>query len=204
MLLARVFVLSLHSKRKGDLGYYSAHRTGGYKDGLNDGEFSMKGPKKLDENRARTIRNRGGKNPSLHSAKIPEKAGTRLLKYTWEDDVCVVRIFVEHIPGYKSWAEADISSKGISVRWEDRESVLLLLHNSKKENFYLHIPELYRDVEDVRTVWKRNKCIIKITKRVYEEWPTLDKKEIELPTVEDSQRQAYEERQRKEAENKTK
>ena len=128
----------------------------------------MKGPKKLDENRARTIRNRGGKNPSLHSATIPENAGTRLLKYTWEDNVCVVRIFVKHVPGYKSWAEADISSKGISVRWEDRESILLLLHNSKKENFYLHIPELYRDVEDVRTVWKRNKCIIKITKRVYE------------------------------------
>ena len=127
MLLARVFVLSLHSKRKGDLGYYSAHRTGGYKDGLNDGEFSMKGPKKLDENRARTIRNRGGTNPSLHSAKNPENAGTRLLKYTWEDDVCVVRIFVDHIPESKSWAEADISSKGISGRWEDRESILLLL-----------------------------------------------------------------------------
>ncbi|GMH71123.1 hypothetical protein TrRE_jg5818 [Triparma retinervis] len=183
------------SKKKGDLGYYAGHNSGGYKDGLKDGDFAMNGPKKLDGSKANTIRNRS-KRPPSHSANLPDDAGTKIVKYHWEDSENVVRIYVENVPGYDSWAEADIASKGISVYWDDRESILLMLVNSSGENFYLHVPALYRDVNDVQTIWKRNKCIVKITKRVDEPWPTLDKKKFELPTEEESQRQMYEERMR--------
>ena len=72
------------SKKKGDLGYYAGHNSGGYKDGLKDGDFAMNGPKKLDGSKANTIRNRS-KRPPSHSANLPDDAGTKIVKYHWED-----------------------------------------------------------------------------------------------------------------------
>ena len=66
--------------------------------------------------------------------------------------------------------------KGVALYWDDRESIALLLTSEEDKKFYLHIPRLYRDVNDIRTVWKSKRLMIKISKKIDIPWPTLDNK----------------------------
>jgi len=59
---------------------------------------------------------------------------------------------------------------------------------------YLHIPRLFRDVNDINTVWKKKRLMVKITKRRDEEWPTLDKQKKLDKTDEDMERDFYDDR----------
>jgi len=80
----------------------------------------MNGPKKLDPKQAATIRQRS-KRPPSHSAKLPDDAGTKILKYSWEDSDDMVKIYVTSLPGFDSWEEARVSKEGCSAYWDDRE-----------------------------------------------------------------------------------
>jgi len=60
-----------------------------------------------------------------------------------------------------------------------------MISSDNGESYHLHIPSLYKDVNDVQCVWKKNKCIVKIYKRVDEPWPTIDKKPVESKRGED-------------------
>ncbi|GMH57044.1 hypothetical protein TL16_g04287 [Triparma laevis f. inornata] len=183
------------SSEKGYLGYYVAHQnqTGGYKDGLKGDDYAMNGPKKIDDERAKKIvDNLKGKSkgeledrpenvraraekPPVHSTTLPEDPGTKILKYSWEDGEDNVKMYLDVLPGYDSWLESGVQKEGISTYWDDRQSLLVLVMKGE-EKWYLHIPLLFADIIDCKTIWKKKRLLIKLFKRKNEVWPTLDKK----------------------------
>jgi hypothetical protein len=186
------------SKEKGDLGYYQSHqKSGGYKDGLSQEDFKMGKPQKLSEeaqNKIDAIKRSAAKNPPKDS-KLPANPGTKVLKYSWEDAKDSAKIYIDEVPGYDTWAEADIPKQNCSVYWDDRESLILLLTNTAGDkSWYLHIPRLFRDVNDINTIWKKKRLTIKIMKRKDEDWDSLDFKPVLPKTDEDAEREFYEDR----------
>mmetsp|Transcript_11771 Transcript_11771/g.21430 ORF Transcript_11771/g.21430 Transcript_11771/m.21430 type:complete len:338 (+) Transcript_11771:41-1054(+) len=183
------------SSEKGYLGYYVAHQnqTGGYKDGLKGADYQMNGPKKIEDERAKKIvENLKGKSskqledrpenvrpraekPPVHSSTLPDDPGEKVLTYSFEDGEDNVKIYIEKLPGYDSWEEAGVEKEGISTYWDDRQSLLVLMKR-KEDNFYLHIPVLFTDIIDCKTIWKKKRLILKLFKRKNDPWPTLAKK----------------------------
>jgi hypothetical protein len=114
---------------------------------------------------------------------------------SWEDSPDSAKIYIDELPGFDTWAEADVPKEGVSTYWDDRESLILLLASQDGSNhWYLHIPRLYRVVNDVNTVWKKKRLMVKLSKRRDEEWPTLDRKKVLDKTDEDREREFYDER----------
>ena len=57
-----------------------------------------------------------------------------------------------------------------------RRQSLLVLMKRKEDNFYLHIPVLFADIIDCKTIFKKKRLILKLFKRKNDPWPTLAKK----------------------------
>jgi len=169
------------SKSKGDLGYYQGHqKTGGYKDGLKQEDFKMGAPRRLSEEERGEIddvRRGAGEERGAAGSGLPEDPGRRVVKYAWEDSGGCARIYIDELPGYDSWSEAGVPKEGVTANCDDGESLVLLLASAGgTDRWYLHIPRLFGGVEKVSCVWKRNKLVVKIGKRVNEEWPSLDRR----------------------------
>ena len=93
----------------------------------------------------------------IHSSKLPDEPGEKILKYSWEDGEDAVRVYITSLPGYDTWSEANVENSGVSCYWDDRQSLLLLIHNGKGEKWYLHVPMLFADVVDAKAIWKLKK-----------------------------------------------
>ena len=106
---------------------------------------------------------RGCSKKDVPSNALPANPGTKILKYSWEDSMDSAKIYIDELPGYDTWGEADVLKEGCSVYWDDRESLILLLTNSDDtKSWYVRASQTWRRSAQsnayIRT-WRRSERI---------------------------------------------
>jgi len=176
--------------------YYYAHnqhrKTGGYSDGLRAEDYVMNGPKLLNKGSEHEV-----------STILDQAATTRPVKgnsisinrYLWDDDgskAGVAKIYIDTLPGkgsgtFISWKDQKITKNDIVSKLVGVGKIGLIVQiRSLDTRYHLYIPRMYGEVEEVKTVVKSSKLIVKLTKKKQKEntkaWPQLPSKVVKSAT----------------------
>lgn len=100
-------------------------------------------------------------------------ASTAITKYMWDDDATgnIAKIHIDSLPTKSStaaikWEDAGIPKENVQVRLigESNEGLFVsVAHEGRR--YHLHVPKMYGEVESVKSIVKKNKLLIKITKK---------------------------------------
>lgn len=170
--------------------YYYAHnhlkKTGGYKDGLKAEDYQMNKPKLLSKS-STELNGIDSSKPTFRNGKW-----IRISRYLWDDHESydgVARIIIEAIPsdGTSSFTMIPFVHAGINK--EDVKCKLVGTWNNglmvqirrilgdEESKYFLFIPRMYGEVEDVKPIVKAKKIIIKLIKKRNSDnlkvWPQL-------------------------------
>lgn len=179
------------SDRPFESSYYHAHNKhstgGGYKDGLRAEDYDMNGPKLLSKggvsvddkskkDAAKVDSQEENMQPKGKDTKERPKpkltASTPITKYMWDDDGKgnVSKIHIDSLPISSTktmkWDTAGILKDQVEVRLigENNEGLYIgVTHEGKR--YHLHVPRLYGEAEAVKSIVKKHKLLVKITKK---------------------------------------
>mmetsp|Transcript_6383 Transcript_6383/g.9288 ORF Transcript_6383/g.9288 Transcript_6383/m.9288 type:complete len:445 (-) Transcript_6383:62-1396(-) len=107
---------------------------------------------------------------------------TLITRYGWEDTPELSKIRIDSLPHSQStltnpktpisWKDANIPKTGVVAKLINQNKGLFVTFQSSNdhgddggERYHLHLPSLYDEASDVKTLWKPNKFIVKIVKR---------------------------------------
>jgi len=175
--------------------YYYAHnqhrKTGGYSDGLKAEDYVMNGPKLLNKGSSMET--------SAHNVATSAQAATKpgkgnsipINRYLWDDggkENGIAKIYIDSLPGKGSetsisWADAQITKNNIMNKLVGvGKKGLIVQIRSLDKRYHLYIPCMHGEVEEVKTVLKANKLIVKLIKKKEKEnlksWPQLPSKVV--------------------------
>lgn len=173
--------------------YYYAHnqmkKTGGYTDGLKAEDYVMNGPKLLKKSsvtktpevatsiQAATKKTVGNSNP--------------INRYLWDDDGNdngIAKIYIDTLPGKTPvpFADAKITKADVmsKIVGDSNSGLILQLRGNvggeKEIRYHLYVPRMFGEVEEVKTIVKAKKLIVKLTKKKgkgnVKAWPQLPSK----------------------------
>ena len=173
--------------------YYYAHnqmkKTGGYTDGLKAEDYVMNGPKLLKKSSVT-------KTPEVatHIQAVTKKtvgSSNPINRYLWDDDGNdngVAKIYIDTLPGKTPipFADANITKADVmsKIVGDSNSGLILQLRGNvggEKENrYHLYVPRMFGEVEEVKTIVKAKKLIVKLTKKKgkgnVKAWPQLPSK----------------------------
>lgn len=163
--------------------YYYAHnhlkKTGGYSDGLKAEDYQMNEPKLLKKTSS----------DGFLTKSVVNK-GIRIDRYLWDDDGNldgVARIIIENLPNESVSSVTLVENSGISKddvkckllgTWGNGLMVQFRRVMEEKElRYFLSVPRMYGEADDVKVLVKTKKIIIKLNKKKDPEnlkaWPRL-------------------------------
>ena len=174
--------------------YYFAHNKhstgGGYKDGLRAEDYEMNGPRLLSKGGVRVCfektcsgedetnsedKSCASSHDVSESRQKPTKlqASTPITRYLWDDGVGnIAKIIIDSLPvsSTKSinWADASVSNVDARLIGHNNEGLFIdityNIHDEAKK-CHLHVARMYGRAEEVKTMIKKHKLLIKITKK---------------------------------------
>lgn len=175
--------------------YYYAHnqhrKTGGYTDGLKTEDYQMNGPKLLSR--------RSSIEATTSNQTAPVSGGSSFLccghedsipinRYMWDDEGSangIAKIYIETLPGKTPsnsirWNEAQITKDDVTCKLLGTWKNGLMVHiraTADSQSYHLYVPRMYGEVDEVKTILKPNKLIVKLLKKKNKEnlraWPQL-------------------------------
>ncbi|KAL7534078.1 hypothetical protein ACHAXR_005622 [Thalassiosira sp. AJA248-18] len=176
------------SDRPFESSYYFAHNKhstgGGYKDGLRAEDYVMNGPKLLSKGGVRVDDEppsnetdseecmQSEQNNKKETPKPKLTSSTPITKYMWDDDGNgnVAKIHIDSLPKSSTetmkWENANISRDQVDVRLigENNGGLYVGIKQEGKQ-YHLHIPKMYGEADSVKSIVKKHKLLIKITKK---------------------------------------
>ncbi len=177
--------------------YYYAHnhlkKTGGYTDGLKAEDYVMNGPKLL--NKSSSVETTSSVNRT--STKKNVGSSIPINRYLWDDEGNsngIAKIYIGTLPGNPtlSFGEANISKDDVIVKLvgDSKNSMILQIRRKmegeKYARYHLYIARLFGEVEEVKTIVKAKKLIVKFIKKKtsgnLKVWPQLSSKAIKSGT----------------------
>lgn len=167
---------------------------GGYKDGLRAEDYVMNGPKLLskggvrveeekssgDEDEADTEERSSASSQSVSEKRQTPKmqASTPITRYLWDDgEGNIAKIHIDTLPVSSTktinWEDASVSSVEARLIGDDNEGLFIGITYTIKDDTtnlltkrcHLHVSKMYGNAEEVKTMVKKRKLLIKITKK---------------------------------------
>lgn len=175
--------------------YYYAHnqhrKTGGYSDGLKAEDYEMNKPKLLAKTKASVLDTSTTTSTTTSTSTTTQAAAATAFldhddsipinKYLWDDEGKengVAKIYIDTLPGKATWdsqiTKDDVVCKLVGT-WKN--GLVVQIH-SMGERYHLVIPRMYGEVEEVKTILKPHKLIVKLLKKKNNKenlraWPQL-------------------------------
>jgi len=167
---------------------------GGYKDGLRAEDYVMNGPKllskggvRVEEEKSSSDEDEAGieERSSACSQSVSEKiqtpkmqASTAITRYLWDDgDGNIAKIHIDTLPVSSTktinWENASVSTVEARLIGDNNEGLFIGItftikddtSNSLTKRCHLHVAKMYGKAEEVKTMVKKRKLLIKITKK---------------------------------------
>ena len=182
------------SDRPFESSYYFAHNKhstgGGYKDGLRAEDYVMNGPRllskggvRVEDEKSSSVEDETDNAEDINSASsqsLPEKrqtpkmqASTPITRYLWDDgEGNIAKIHIDTLPVSSTktinWEGASVSSVEARLTGDNNEGLFIgITYNTSNitKKCHLHVAKMYGNAEDVKTMVKKRKLLIKITKK---------------------------------------